>query len=1030
MVKYYFENETFVIEDYLNASPFASFFPAISGIDGKPLWAFYSNRYQCMGGFGVNSKDTPITPFDSALLHYQNVKFKGFRTFVKADGKFFEPFSSDKNVNTKMKINRSDLTIEEYETPFKIKVSYTTVPHKNYAGLVRKVEIKNLTNHDLNLEICDGLPIFFPDGLSNISYKELVSLMASYCEVNQNEINKPFVKFKTSTEDCSEVSEIKNGNAFYSFAKNGESLKTFVDLYNIFEEDTSLSLPEMFLKLNSEDFVSQHQETENKLPCAFSYLKKELKEGERVVFYSLFGNFKDIELFNEETEKIDGIEVEGFFKENERLINDLLSPLYIDSADNKFNLYAKQSYLDNYIRGGFPIALNNDKTAITYVFGRKHGDMERDYNNFLIPSKFYSSGTGNFRDVNQNRRSDNYFYPFIKDYNIKTFFSLIQLDGHNPLNVRQPIFIVNDLSLVPENVKEFVKNGYDVSDLYIYLREHCENFDQIFHDIISNSHEEVQADFSEGYWVDHWTYNCDLLENFVSVYPDKIESVLYDDPSYKYFYSLIKIEPRKEKYCFVNENKIRQYGSIDLKKAKEEYDKTGLDIKKTYWVTNKNNEEIKVNLASKIFNLILVKFSTLDSYQMGIEMECGKPGWNDAMNGLPGLFASGLSESVELLRLVNFALSYFDKNREVVLLKEQNDLYRSVKTNLEKLLRNEINNFTYWDNVTSAREIFREKTHLHVDGKIKEVSGTQIYSFLKKVKKVLEKGIEKAKELNEGILPAYLLYEPIKYEVSDYVNHNGFKSVKVNEFKVVKIPHFLEAQARSLKLKENKVKALHEYNLVKETDLYDKKLKFYKTCADITDAPFEIGRVHAFTKGWLERECNFLHMDYKYMLGLLKAGLYDTFFKEIKNNFVCYLDPKVYGRSTIENSSFIVPTCNPDKKIHGKGYFARLTGANAEFLDMFNIIMFGEKLFKLENNELVLNINPAIPGYFFKEDNTVTYKILNKVLVTVVNPKHIATYKRKSLRYEINGEIYESVKGKLAEDIREGLIKEIKVLVD
>jgi hypothetical protein len=32
----------------------------------------------------------------------------------------------------------------------------------------------------------------------------------------------------------------------------------------------------------------------------------------------------------------------------------------------------------------------------------------------------------------------------------------------------------------------------------------------------------------------------------------------------------------------------------------------------------------------------MLKFSTLDPYGMGIEMEGGKPGWNDAMNGLPG----------------------------------------------------------------------------------------------------------------------------------------------------------------------------------------------------------------------------------------------------------------------------------------------------------------------------------------------------------------------------------------------------------
>ena len=66
----------------------------------------------------------------------------------------------------------------------------------------------------------------------------------------------------------------------------------------------------------------------------------------------------------------------------------------------------------------------------------KHGDMERDYNAFNIPSTYYSSGPGNFRDVNQNRRSDLYFVNEIKDYNIKIFFSLIQMDGQNPLTVK------------------------------------------------------------------------------------------------------------------------------------------------------------------------------------------------------------------------------------------------------------------------------------------------------------------------------------------------------------------------------------------------------------------------------------------------------------------------------------------------------------------------------------------------------------------------------------------------------------------
>ena len=41
-------------------------------------------------------------------------------------------------------------------------------------------------------------------------------------------------------------------------------------------------------------------------------------------------------------------------------------------------------------------------------------------------------------------------------------------------------------------------------------------------------------------------------------------------------------------------------------------------------------------MISKLIILGMLKFSTLDPFGMGVEMEGGKPGWNDAMNGLPG----------------------------------------------------------------------------------------------------------------------------------------------------------------------------------------------------------------------------------------------------------------------------------------------------------------------------------------------------------------------------------------------------------
>lgn len=50
----------------------------------------------------------------------------------------------------------------------------------------------------------------------------------------------------------------------------------------------------------------------------------------------------------------------------------------------------------------------------------------------------------------------------------------------------------------------------------------------------------------------------------------------------------------------------------------------------------------------------MIKFATLDPLGMGVEMDGGKPGWNDAMNGLPGLLGSGTPETFELLRLLRF----------------------------------------------------------------------------------------------------------------------------------------------------------------------------------------------------------------------------------------------------------------------------------------------------------------------------------------------------------------------------------------
>ena len=54
--------------------------------------------------------------------------------------------------------------------------------------------------------------------------------------------------------------------------------------------------------------------------------------------------------------------------------------------------------------------------------------------------------------------------------------------------------------------------------------------------------------------------------------------------------------------------------------------------------------------------------------------------------------------------------------------------------------------------------------------------------------------------------------------------------------------------------------------------------------------------------------------------------LYAQFFKEIQNGVVCFMDTKVFGRSPLEASSFIVSSAFPDKTLWGSGFLARLSG--------------------------------------------------------------------------------------------------------
>jgi hypothetical protein len=145
---------------------------------------------------------------------------------------------------------------------------------------------------------------------------------------------------------------------------------------------------------------------------------------------------------------------------------------------------------------------------------------------------------------------------------------------------------------------------------------------------------------------DHWEYYLDLIEAYTSIYPDGEEALMYDKPL-KYFFSTATVKPRSEKYVvdYTFDGKSKHILQLDsasfdtAKVAEQEAFRngtTGLIANDANWQRTKHGVAFKSSAIAKLFLLGAIKFATRDAYGMGVEYEGGRPGWNDAMNGLAG----------------------------------------------------------------------------------------------------------------------------------------------------------------------------------------------------------------------------------------------------------------------------------------------------------------------------------------------------------------------------------------------------------
>jgi hypothetical protein len=383
-----------------------------------------------------------------------------------------------------------------------------------------------------------------------------------------------------------------------------------------------------------------------------------------------------------------------------------------------------------------------------------------------------------------------------------------------------------------------------------------------------------------------------------------------------------------------------------------------------------------------------------------------RTGWNDAMNGLPGILGSGMPETYEMLEILRYMQGAITKYMHSVELPIEfadffDHLWASLKAfqGTDKSTKAE---FTYWNASNTFREEYRAATRVRFDGTTRKILPSVLISALNDMIQKVEDGITNALKTNDGFPPTYFSYECTDYEQRPpkvVTTPPTADDVIAKAFTQNTLPLFLEGPVRHLKTLDTVAERRDVYKRTRDSALYDSALQMFTLSESLSSIGPEIGRMVAFAPGWLENQSVWLHMSYKFYLELLRGGLYDEFFNEISTGLVPFMDADVYGRSPLEAASFIVSSAFPDKKLHGQGFLARLSGSTAEFMSMWAHMMAGPTPFSLDDaGALQLSFEPVIPGWMFPDSGNVSFTILGAVEVTYHNPKRKDTWNIKPKR--------------------------------
>lgn len=996
-VRYALEPDgSFVVENYNWADPFSNFFPGIAGAWGVPLWAYWVNRHQAVTSLGYRDKDGQILEFQSFNKACLTVATEGFRTFLRLDGALYEPFARTRDPAVRQILKMWPGELELLETHaglgLEVWVRYGMLADRPVGAFVREIRVRDTSGRPRRLEWADGAARVLPAGVDQQHVKFVARHVEAMMGVARVD-GVPLFRLKQSAADVERIEALEGGTFVLPLdgvRPLGEAVVHDPDV--LFGESLTLDTPWVFADEGAEGVRARPQHGDCKTPCAFTLRDETLPAHGEVGLVTLLGHAeRDEEVRRLLAWAAEPDFLEGTRERGRRLLDAVMDRSFTVSADRRFDAYVRQNFLDNVMRGGMPLVRKTaDGKSAFYVFSRQNGDLERDYHFFVLEPGWLSQGTGHYRSVLQNRRLDGWFFPEVEDLNLRTFLDLAQLDGYNPLEVGRLTYRIADADglaawlaeVVPEPearppLLELARRDFTPGAFLMALDRAAGGLpdrEAAFARLLSLSTENEVGGLHEGFWVDHWTYVLDLVDTYLALWPDRREALFLGRPTYRFFDDPDVILPRAEKQVRVGDA-VRRYGAVvrDDEKVRRIAGRTVLPY--AVRTGHGEGEVYRTTLLVKLLVLLANRVATLDPSGLGMDMEADKPGWNDSMNGLPGLFGSGLSETLELLRLARLVEAGLEGlEGEVRIFEELATLMDGLAAALdERLARPGAEGaLAFWRVSNELKERYRAQTRHGVDGAERVLTVADARAFAGKVRGLLEGLFADAEPVRDptGVPYTYFVHRAVDARDTGRTSHQGLPLVAVDGFERRPVRRFLEGPVHWMKVRPEE--APEVYRAVRESPLYDRALGMYRSCEDMRGEDPELGRaVGAYPRGWIENESIYLHMEYKYLLEILRSGLTGAFWEDARSALVCFQPPERYKRSILEGASFVVSSAFADPAHHGQAFQPRLSGITCEMIHMWTLMTAGPRPLRVEDDgRLALVLEPRLPGWLFTEQET------------------------------------------------------------